>query len=281
MISPVDAAANSGDRLVIGATFVVALAVALAVRGLDVLGLAALAVVFVPLEKLFALHRQRVFRRALFTDLTHILTNTMLAAAITIVLVVTAALPLLWMRALDVEAGLPESVSIAFAVVVALVGQYWGHRLTHEVPFLWRFHAVHHSIEHMDWIASGRLHPVDAAFTQTVVVLPLFLLGYDAGLFAGITASVTLLAVFQHANVRLRFPVVRWIVNTPEWHHWHHALDARAHDKNFGLPVVDWIFGTAFLPRGERPLGFGIPDPVPAEGYLRHVAYPFTRATAT
>jgi sterol desaturase/sphingolipid hydroxylase (fatty acid hydroxylase superfamily) len=142
---------------------------------------------------------------------------------------------------------------------------------------LWRFHAVHHSIEQMDWVASGRLHPVDQSFTQAFAVLPLFLLGYGGGVFAGVAAFITLLALFQHSNVRLRFPVARWIVNTPEWHHWHHAIDEQANDKNFGLPIVDKIFGTAYLPKGERPTGFGIHDPVPDVGYLRHLAYPFTR----
>ena len=68
------------------------------------------------------------------------------------------------------------------------------------------------------------------------------------------------------------------MINTPEWHHWHHAIDADARDKNFGLPVVDKIFGTAYLPKDRRPTGFGIHDPVPQDGYLRHLAYPFTEA---
>ena len=67
------------------------------------------------------------------------------------------------------------------------VGGYWGHRLSHTVPFLWRFHAVHHSIEEMDWLAAGRLHPLDQAFTQACAILPLFLLGYSRGVFAGVT----------------------------------------------------------------------------------------------
>jgi len=93
--------------------------------------------------------------------------------------------------------------------------------------------------------------------------------------FAGAAVFVTLLAIFQHANVRFRFPGVRWIINTPEWHHWHHAIDAEARDKNFGLPVVDKLFGTAYLPQDRRPTGFGVPDPVPQDGYLRQLAYPF------
>jgi sterol desaturase/sphingolipid hydroxylase (fatty acid hydroxylase superfamily) len=135
---------------------------------------------------------------------------------------------------------------------------------------------VHHSIETMDWVAAGRLHPFDQAFTQAFTVVPLVILGYGGGTFAGVAVFVTLLAIFQHANVRLRFPGLRWVINTPEWHHWHHAIDPEAKDKNFGLPIVDRIFGTAYLPRGKRPRGFGIPDPVPQVGYLRHLAYPFT-----
>jgi sterol desaturase/sphingolipid hydroxylase (fatty acid hydroxylase superfamily) len=89
---------------------------------------------------------------------------------------------------------------------------------------------------------------------------------------------VTLLALFQHANVRLRFPVLRWVINTPEWHHWHHAIDDEARDKNFGLPLLDKAFGTAYLPKDVRPTGFGTHDPVPQDSYLGHLAYPFTKA---
>jgi len=263
--------------LISGLTFVAALVIALLVRGPSVVGIAVLFLLFVPLEKIFALRPQKVFRRGLLTDLTHILVNSLFSAVGAIVLVVLFALPLIWLRAFDLVGYLPTGVAIALAAVLVVVGNYWGHRLTHRVPFLWRFHAVHHSIEQMDWVASGRLHPVDQSFTQAFTILPLFLLGYGGGVFAGVAVFITLLALFQHANVRLRFPVVRWIINTPEWHHWHHAIDAKANDKNFGLPIVDKIFGTAYLPKGERPTGFGIHDPVPEIGYLRHLAYPFTK----
>ena len=83
-------------------------------------------------------------------------------------------------------AGLPaHGVSIALAVVLVFVGNYWGHRFTHTVPLLWRFHSVHHSIEQMDWVAAGRLHPFDSAFTQAFTIMPLFVLGYGGGVFAG------------------------------------------------------------------------------------------------
>jgi sterol desaturase/sphingolipid hydroxylase (fatty acid hydroxylase superfamily) len=267
--------------LLIGLTFVVALIVAFAFRGPGVLGLGVLFLVFVPLEKLFALRPQKVFRRSFVTDLTHLLVNNLLVTAGTVALIVVGAIPLFWVRNFNLQSQLPVVVAGVLAFALVFVGNYWGHRLTHTIPFLWRFHAVHHSIERMDWVASARLHPFDSAFTQAFTVLPLYLLGYGGGAFAGVAVFFTLLALFQHANVRLRFPFVRWVINTPEWHHWHHAIDAEATDKNFGLPIVDKMFGTAYLPKDKRPTAFGIHDPVPQDGWLRHLAYPFTKQART
>jgi len=259
-------------------TLLFALAVAVAVRGPGVVfGLLVLALLFVPLERSFPLRRQKVLRRSLATDLTHFLLDATIVGVLTIVLVVVAGLPLLWLRALDVESLLPGAVALPLSVALVFVGQYWGHRFTHRVPFLWRFHAVHHSIEQMDWVASARLLPLDQAFTQAFTVMPLFLLGYGRVALAGVAVVVTLLALFQHANVRLRFPGIRWVVPTPEWHHWHHAIDSAARDRNFGLPIVDRCFGTAHLPKDARPSGFGTDQPVPQDGYLRQLAYPFRR----
>jgi sterol desaturase/sphingolipid hydroxylase (fatty acid hydroxylase superfamily) len=266
------------SRAVTILTFAAAVGFALVLRGGAAIGIALLFVVFVPLEKLFALRKQRVFRTGLLTDLTHILVNGAVTAVAVVALVVVAAIPVFWIRRFDLVGALPTEAAVGLAVALVAVGNYWGHRLTHQVPFLWRFHSVHHSIEQMDWVASGRLHPLDQAFTQAFTVFPLFLLGYGTGVFGGVAVFVTLLALFQHANVRLRFPGVRWVINTPEWHHWHHAIDDDARDKNFGLPVVDKLFGTAYLPKDRRPVGFGTRSPVPADGYLRHLAYPFTRA---
>jgi len=267
------------QRWMIALTFVAALVLALVVRGATALvGLAVLFLLFVPLEKLFAFRPQRVFRPHLLTDLTHLFVDNFLVTIGGIVLGVLLALPVVWLRAFGIVAALPFAVALALGAAVAFLGNYVGHRLTHAVPFLWRFHSVHHSIEQMDWVASARLHPVDGAFTQACVIAPLFALGYGGGTFAGVAVFFTLLALFQHSNVRLRFPGVRWVINTPEWHHWHHSIDPEARDKNFGLPVIDKLFGTAYMPKDRRPTAFGTHDPVPQDGWWRHVVYPFTNA---
>jgi sterol desaturase/sphingolipid hydroxylase (fatty acid hydroxylase superfamily) len=262
------------------ATLIVALSVTLLARRQVIVGLALVAAVLVPLERAIPLVRRATWRPQLLTDLTHLLVTGILVAAATVVVVVVAVIPLLPLRALDLEAALPATASVALATMLVMLGTYWGHRTMHRVPALWRFHAVHHSIEHLDWLAAGRLHPLDSALTQACAIVPLVALGYDRGLFAGVTVVVTALAIFQHANVRLRVPVLRWVLPTPEWHHWHHARDAEAHDTNFGLPFVDALFGTAYLPRGRRATTFGIDDAVPADDYLGQLSYPFASAAS-
>jgi sterol desaturase/sphingolipid hydroxylase (fatty acid hydroxylase superfamily) len=278
---PPEADRPTRSGLAIGFVTVTLLVVALVTRGAGVVGLAALFLIFVPMEKLFAFRPQKVFRRGFLTDLTHLLVNNVLITIGLLVAVVVALIPFFWLRNLNIAGTLPPAVAVVIAVAIVFVGQYWAHRLTHQVPLLWRFHSVHHSIENMDWLASARVHPIDQVFTHAAVVIPLYLLGFNGTVFGGVVVFFTLLALFQHANVRLRFPVVRWVINTPEWHHWHHALDREAINKNFGTPVIDKLFGTAYMPRGQWPSGFGTTEPVPPVGYVRQLAYPFTRAART
>ena len=154
-VQPLESDLPTRFGLVTGLTFVAALVVALVVRGGAVVGIAALFLLFVPLEKLFALRPQRVFRRGLLTDLTHLLVNNLFSTALGIALVLAALIPVFWIRNMNIVGYLPTAVAIPVAAALVVVGNYWGHRLTHTVPFLWRFHAVHHSIELMDWAAAG------------------------------------------------------------------------------------------------------------------------------
>ena len=210
MLAPAAGARRSrptdrAGRATVAVTFLGALVVASLLRGASVLGIALLFVLFVPIEKAFALRRQRVFRPGLFTDLTHLLVNSFLVAGATVVLAIAMSMQLLWVRQFHMVDHLPAAVAVVLAIVVIFVGDYWGHRLSHQVPFLWRFHAVHHSIEHMDWVASGRLHPLDAAFTRAFTITPLLLLGYGRGAFAGAAACskerIAFTAVFGVANI--------------------------------------------------------------------------------
>jgi sterol desaturase/sphingolipid hydroxylase (fatty acid hydroxylase superfamily) len=165
-------------------------------------------------------------------------------------------------------------------LVLADLTQYWVHRAFHAVPSLWRFHQIHHSAETMDWLAGSRLHLVDVAATRGLTYVPIYVLGFaEAPLFA-YAVFVSIQATFIHANVRFRFGVLRWLVATPQFHHWHHGAEHEAVDKNFAvhLPVLDAIFGTFYLPKHRWPRAYGLAngESVPG-GYLRQLVRPFTR----
>jgi sterol desaturase/sphingolipid hydroxylase (fatty acid hydroxylase superfamily) len=237
--------------------------------------------VFVPLERLFALRpRQRVFRRGWSNDVVHFLLNGFLIQAGTFV--VLAIFVILLHRVVRPEfqaAVAAQAPWLQFfeAVLIADLGGYVGHRLTHRVPFLWRFHAVHHSIEEMDWLAAARVHPLDQTFTRSLTILPLYLMGFTKATFGFYIAFATVQAIFIHANVRFTFGPLRWLFATPEFHHWHHSNDLAAYNKNFSaqLPLLDVLFGTAYLPKGKRPETYGTGEPVPP-GYWKQMCWPFT-----
>jgi len=254
---------------------------AVAVRSSAVFGLVVLAAIFVPLERLASLHPQQVLRRMWKTDLVHLLVNKLLT---TVGLVVVVAVPAVLLRRL-VGTGLahdvasqPFGLQFAEAVLLTEVVGYWAHRASHQVPLLWRFHALHHSIDEMDWLASGRLHPVDQVFAGSCVILPLYVLGFSRATFGAYLAVSTLWAIFIHANVRFGFGPLRWLVTTPAYHHWHHTNDPGAINHNYAgqLPLLDLVFGTWHLPKGQWPATYGIDDPVP-ETYLAQLGWSLRR----
>jgi sterol desaturase/sphingolipid hydroxylase (fatty acid hydroxylase superfamily) len=251
-------------------------------------GLVVAVVIFVPLERLFALRReQRVLREGWRTDVTHFLVTGRLVDVGLIVAIIVPAV-LLHVLVAPITAPLvtsqPWLLQFSEALLIASIGGYVGHRLTHEVPLLWKFHRVHHSIEKMDWLAAPRLHPIDSIFTRAVAVLPLVALGFTKATFGAYLVFLTLQAIFVHSNVRLKFGPLRWVFGTPEWHHWHHAADAAAYNKNFSaeLPWLDVLFGTAYMPKGVRPTAFGLQAteaPVPL-GWWAHMKHPFAHTDA-
>lgn len=244
-----------------------------------VLDLLVLALVFLPLERLLALHpAQYVFRTGWRTDLVHFFVSHLLVQVT--VLLTMAPARLLLGRWLTPElhvgvAALPGALQFAIALVLADLFQYGAHRLMHAMPLLWRFHAIHHSSTEMDWLAGSRLHLVDIVLTRATSFLPLFALGLDEGVLTAYLVFVSFQAVLIHANVRVRLGPLRWLVASPEFHHWHHSAEAAAIDKNFAvhLPWIDRLFGTAYLP-GSWPDRYGIAgDPVP-DSYLAQVTWP-------
>jgi sterol desaturase/sphingolipid hydroxylase (fatty acid hydroxylase superfamily) len=246
-------------------------------------GLVVAALIFIPLERVFALRRdQKIFRRGWRTDMIHFLFTRTIADVFTFLFVGSLIVLLHWLVSPSFQAlvasqhGLLQFVE---AVLVANIGGYIGHRLSHEVPVLWRFHSVHHSISEMDWLAAARVHPLDQIVTKALTIVPLYILGFSKTTFGAYLGLATFHAVFIHANVRFRFGPLRWLIGTPEFHHWHHSKDSEAHNKNYAgeLPLLDVLFGTFYLPKDRMPEEYGTSEPVPT-GYFGQMLHPFRRS---
>jgi sterol desaturase/sphingolipid hydroxylase (fatty acid hydroxylase superfamily) len=152
---------------------------------------------------------------------------------------------------------------------------YWAHRFQHNNEFLWRFHKVHHSAEHLDWLAAHREHPLDTIYTVGIINLPAFILGFPLETIAGFIAFRGIWAIYIHSNVRLPIGKLRMLIGAPELHHWHHYLDRDAGNYANISPLMDIIFGTYTCP-GHEPEKFGIREEFPKNypGQLLHPLLP-------
>jgi len=243
-----------------------------------------LSLIFIPLERLWALHPQKIFRPAVWNDLKYYVLNSLVGHLLLIVPLAVAA----WvLHALvpatlrELASGLPYGQRLPIGIVVGEFGCYWAHRWSHEVPFLWRFHSVHHSAEEIDWLVSSRAHPLDIVFNRLCGFIPLYVFGLaqptqnmaDPVVIAVVLIG-TLWGFFVHANLRWRFGPLEWLVATPAFHHWHHTNDEHYnHNYSTMLPWMDMIFGTYHMPRKQWPPCYGINETLP-EGVGNQLLYP-------
>jgi lathosterol oxidase len=147
------------------------------------------------------------------------------------------------------------------------------------VPALWRFHAIHHSIREMDWLAGSRLHFVDVVVTRALVVLPAFLLGFAEPALYVWLVIIAMQSVMNHLNLRFRLRFLEHLVVTPRFHYWHHAVHPV--DRNFAVhfPWIDRLFGTHYLPDGRWPDELGIKGhPVPP-AFTAQLVWPLQRSS--
>ncbi len=239
---------------------------------------------FIPLETLFPRWREQpVFRTEWREDLFYFLVSSMLVQIITWLSFGPARalfdLTTGWAAFRAWVAALPFLLQVGLIMLFTDLVQYWVHRMFHRVPFLWRFHAVHHSAKAMDWMAGARMHFLEILVLRGATVLPMILLGFAQDAVNTYIFIVYLWATFAHANIGWRFKGIDRLLVTPRFHHWHHGIEKEAIDVNFAIhfPWLDKIFGTHHLPEDRWPEGYGIPNhPVP-NGYWKQWWYPFRR----
>jgi sterol desaturase/sphingolipid hydroxylase (fatty acid hydroxylase superfamily) len=232
--------------------------------------------VFRPVEVVFpAKPGQRFFRPAWFTDLCFFLGQYLLWSGLILLVLLQFGS---WLGTIVPQSFRQSTASQPWwiqAVEVVLLSDlfiYWGHRLQHRVGFLWRFHAVHHSAEHLDWLAAHREHPLDTIYSLTLINFPAFLFGFPLETIAGFIAFRGIWAIYIHSNVRLPIGPLRMLIGAPELHHWHHDRDRDAGNYANISPLMDILFGTYRCPDHE-PEHFGLNEPTP-RNYVSHMVQP-------
>jgi sterol desaturase/sphingolipid hydroxylase (fatty acid hydroxylase superfamily) len=254
--------------------------------------LAGLSALFIALERLWPRDaRQRFARPGIVTDLFYMVFNGHWLGVALALLTEPLA------RALDaalaaqgvtlhlrVAAAWPWGVQLAVAFVAIDLIQWSIHNLLHRVPALWALHKVHHSIQHMDFWGSMRFHLGEVLVYRSLQYVPLALLGFDGRALFVIAVVSTAIGHLNHANLRVRMGWLRYVLNGPEMHIWHHAHpSAGPVNVNFGinLAVWDWLFGTAHLPRDgsvPRALGFEGIESFPRDPLRQELWGPWARS---
>ena len=251
--------------------------------GLDwfILDLLGSTVLFVVIEKLFPLYKgQSVFRPEWQTDLKHFAVNHFLVGLI--LLTVNFVIHHVFGGLVNHDFQLAVQAiwfvpQLLLCILVADLAQYATHRAYHEVPFLWKFHSVHHSAKTMDWLAGSRQHMLEIVFTRVCVLAPLFVIGFSEGVINAYIIIVGFQAVFNHANVHLPWGPLRYLIVTPDFHHWHHSQDTEAIDRNYAAhyAFLDYAFGTAVKSDKQFPERYGVVGDYMPDGFVRQQLFPF------
>ena len=215
-------------------------------------------------------------------DIAHTLLNKGVAQ---VIIVFVTFMGLADWLAPEGEAGYwPMAWPLVFQTLLALVlvefGLYWKHRIAHEWPPLWRFHAVHHSVTRLWFLNTGRFHLVDT-LTGLAVGMPLLLiLGAPKDVMVMVSAITAIIGILTHSNVEMECGPLNYFFNTPALHRWHHSKIKDEGNRNYGenLVLFDQLFGTFFYPPKRRPpRDIGIEKPMPPD-FLGQLKVPFTTA---
>lgn len=239
---------------------------------------------FIPIERLFARHKgQPLFRGEWREDLFYYLVSSLMVQALTFLSMAPAIAILAhthWTAFRAWVGGQPVALQILGIMFLTDLVQYWVHRAFHRVPFLWHFHAVHHSARTMDWMAGARMHFVEILILRGTTIIPMYVLGFGPLALQAYILLVYVHSTFVHANIGWNFDRLGRFLVIPRFHHWHHGIEREAIDVNFAIhfPLFDRLFGTYHLPPGAWPAAYGIEGhPVPRT-YWRQFLYPFAKA---
>lgn len=155
---------------------------------------------------------------------------------------------------------------------------YWVHRWYHGAQ-MWKYHAVHHSSEELDWISAARFHPVNILLGTVLVDVALLLAGISPNVMLWVGPFSTATSAFVHANLNWTLGPFRYAFASPVFHRWHHTAADRGGSKNFAgtFPIWDLMFGTFYMPAKQLPDAYGVEEKSFPESFGGQLLYPFRR----
>lgn len=173
----------------------------------------------------------------------------------------------------------PLVLQLVLALVVSQFAEYWVHRGMHEVPWLWRLHATHHSPKRLYWLNAARFHPLDTAMGYIAATAPLLVLGAGPQILFLYSLWVFVHGMFQHCNIDLKLGPLNYVFSMAELHRWHHSLKLEEANSNYGNNIILWdlVFKTFYWPRQRVPSRFiGLAElPLFPQSYWGQIMSPF------
>lgn len=173
---------------------------------------------------------------------------------------------------------LPIPVQAVLILLISDMLLYWFHRWFHSRT-MWRFHAVHHSSEEVDWLSAYRFHPVNSWLSFTIVDVLMLAMGFSPLAFAVLAPLNTIYSGFVHANLNWTFGPFRYVLASPVFHRWHHTFGHEGGNRNFAptFPFIDLLFGTFYMPEGKLPQVYGVDKRDVPEDFVDQMLYPFRK----
>ena len=173
-------------------------------------------------------------------------------------------------------AELPLAVQAAIFLVGSDIMNYWIHRGFHGRA-MWRYHAVHHSSEDLDWVSAARFHPVNIFLGSVATDVVLLLAGISPNVLVFLGPFTVAHSAFVHANLNWTLGPFRYVLAGPVFHRWHHTAADEGGEKNFAstLPILDVLFGTFYMPENKLPAAYGIADRSFPPSFGQQMIYPF------
>lgn len=227
-------------------------------------------------------------KRGLLTDVTYLFVSPVLMRYFRIGLAIMIAMYLVGITTQEGLVGyfdhghgpvsrLPFWLQLVLYVGLSEFALYWIHRAFHS-GWLWKYHAVHHSSEDVEWISAWRFHPVNLVLGTVAVDVAAIMAGVNTDIFLILGPFNALTSGWVHANLNWTLGPFKYVFAGPVFHRWHHTREK--HGVNFAgtFSLFDVMFGTFYMPE-TLPQNYGIDDKEMPEGYGRQLVYPLLSKT--